>query len=167
MTFTACPVHRFGTLDPVARHVHGHASGHQVPEHLGVAVERGPVGGGVAPFVPEAQRFAAALFHGPLERVVIAALDGFQQRGVPLVLGAVHVQRIGRASVVHGVVVVVVVIVVVVVVDDVVDVDVVVVVTVAVAAATATATAHHRAVSVKIYRLSGTYPRATTRTRVR
>lgn len=142
MTFAACPVHRLGTLDPVTRHVHGHAPGHQVPEHLGVAVERGPMGRRVAPFVPETERLATTLVHGELEPVVVAGLDGLQQRLVPLVLGAVHVQRIGRTPVVHAVVVVVVVVVDVYVVDVVVV--VVVVVTVAVATGTATAaTAHH------------------------
>lgn len=92
VTFAACPVHRLGALDPVTRHVHGHAPGHQVPEHLGVAVERGPVGRRVAPFVTEAERLTAALFHGELELVVIAGFDGLQQRLVPLVLRCVHVQ---------------------------------------------------------------------------
>lgn len=107
VALAARPVHRLGALDPVARRVHGHAPGHQVAEHLGVAVERGPVGRRVAPLVPETQRLATTLVHGALERVVIAALDGVQQRLVPPVFGAVHVQRVGRTPVAHAVVAVV------------------------------------------------------------
>lgn len=134
MALPARPVHGLGALDAVARHVHGHASGHQVPEHLGVAAERGPMRGCVAPFVPEAQRLAAALVHRGLELVEIAALDGLQQRLVPLVLGAAHVQRVGRTPVVH-VYAAAAVFVVVVVVDDVTAVVVVV--------SASSAAAHH------------------------
>jgi len=140
VTFAACPVHRLGTLDPVARNVHGHAPGHQVPEHLSVSVERGPMGRRVAPFVPEAERLAAALLHSELESIVITGLDGFQQWLVPLILGAVHVQRIGRTPIVHAVVVIIVIVVVNIYVVSV----VVVAIAIAVATGTATAaTAHH------------------------
>jgi len=94
----------------------------------------------VAPFIPEAERLTAALVHSELESIVIAGLDGLQQWLVPLVLGAVHVQRIGRTPVVHAVVVIIVIVIV--------DIHVVsvVVVTIAIAVATGTATAataHH------------------------
>lgn len=102
------PVHGLGTLDPVTRRVHGDAPGHQVLEHLGVTVERGPVGRRVTPFVPEGQRVAAALFHGRLEPAEVAALDRLQQRPVRLVRGPAYarVQRIGRTPGVHDIVVV-------------------------------------------------------------
>lgn len=102
------PVHGLGTLDPVARHVHGDAPGHQILEHLGVTVKRGPVCRRIAPFVPEGQRLATALFHGRLEPAIVAALDRLQQRPVWLVRGPAYarVQRIGRTPGVHDIVVV-------------------------------------------------------------
>lgn len=128
-------MHGLGALNAVARHIHGHAPGHQVPEYLGVAIECGPMGRCVAPFVPKDQSLSAAPVRRALELVVIAALDGLQQRLVPLILGAVYVQRVGRAPVVHAVVVVVVI-------DVVVDVAVAVAVVV-VTVTESVATAYH------------------------